>query len=170
MRGGLALMAIALQAWTGSALAQPREFQCVKAFSEMAPEYPRLVCAGNDLLERGNPKRALEKYNKAAEVSFFESPNFLIYYRIARAQSAIGDRAGAIQTLSQFADMLAIYGGEKACTAPGVDPKAVAVMCSEAFGPDGYGAESGLQLRKQVVGAYRQRVVSLKRSYRLVVP
>ena len=170
MRRGLTLVAIALQAWTGSALAQPREFQCVKAFSEMAPEYPRLVCAGNDLLERGYPKRALEQYVKAAEVSFFESPNFLIYYRIARAQSALGDRAAAIQTLRQFADMLAIYDGEKACTEPGVDPKAVAVMCSEAFGPDGYGAEPGLRLRKQVVGAYRERVTSLKRSYRLVLP
>lgn len=170
MKSRLTVLAIALQVWAGSVLAQPREFQCVKAFAEMAPEYPQLVCAGNDWLERGQSKRALEQYLKAAEVSFFESPNFLIYYRIAQAQSALGDRAAATQTLRQFADMLAIYGGEKTCAESDLNPKAVAVMCSEAFGPDAYSAEAGLRLRKQVVAAYRERVVSLKRSYRLLPP
>ena len=47
-------------------MAQPREFQCVKAFAEMAPEYPRLVCTGNDSLESGKPKRGLEQYLKAS--------------------------------------------------------------------------------------------------------
>ena len=170
MRRRLPLLAVALQVWFGSVFAQPREFQCVKAFAEMVPEYPRLVCAGNDWLERGKPKAALVQYLKAAELQFFESPNFLVYYRIARAQVALGDRMAASQTLRQFADMLTIYSGEKACTDSSVDPKAVAVMCSEAFNPDGYRSRVGLQLRKQIVQAYRERAGSLKGSYRLDVP
>ncbi len=66
MRCGLIALAIAVQAEAGSVLAPPREFQCVKAFAEMAPEYPRLVCTGNDSLESGKPKRGLEQYLKAS--------------------------------------------------------------------------------------------------------
>lgn len=133
----------------------------------MAPEYPRLVCAGNEWLERGRPKRALDLYLKAAEVPFFESPNFLIYYRIASAQGAIGDRVAAIQTLKQFDDMLAVYGGEKTCTDSSIDSKALAVMCSDAYNPESYSQQAGLRMRKQVVQAYRERVTNLRRSYRL---
>lgn len=168
MRLILAIGATALLTWSGQVGAQPREFQCVKAFAEMAPEYPRLVCTGNDWLERGQPRRALDQYLKASQVPFFESPNFLIYYRVARAQGALGDRTAATQTLKQFVDMLAIYGGEKACSETTVlAAKAVEVMCSEAFGPDGYRAGAGLRLRKQVVETYRERVATLKRAYRL---
>ena len=160
------LLALSLSQ-AGPAFAQPREFQCVKAFAEMAPEYPRLVCAGNDWLERGRPERALEKYRSAAAVLFFESPNFLIYYRIAQAQAARGDRVAARETLRQFADMLAIYGGEKRCADPVINPRAADVMCLEGFNPESYSAEAGLKLRKGVVQAYRERVSALTRTYRL---
>lgn len=161
------ILVIALQLSVGSVFAQLHEFQCSKAFEEMTSEYPKLVCTGNDWLERGKPDKALEQYLKAARESFFESPNFLIYYRIAAAQSALGDRVAATQTLKQFNDMLAIYVGEKTCSEIGISPKAVEVMCSEAFGPDSYGAEIGLRLRKDVVKAYREKVSKLRRSDRL---
>jgi hypothetical protein len=165
MKCCVVLVVLGLQIFADSAVAQSREFQCVKAFSEMAPEYPRLVCEGNDWLERGRPKRALELYLKAADVPFFESPNFLIYYRIARAQSAVGDRVAAVQTLKWFDDMLAMYGGEKTCVDSSVDSKAVAVMCSEAYDPESYSAQVGLRMRKEVVQAYRERVTNLRRNY-----
>lgn len=171
MRHFVVCGAVSLQIWSAPVIAQPREFQCTKAFAEMAPEYPKLVCAGNDLLERGKPKRALELYLLAAQVPFFESPNFLIYYRIASAQGALGDRTAATQTLRQFANMLAIYEGAKACAEmTALDSKAAEVMCSEAFSPDAYRGEAGLRLRKQVVGAYRERAFTLKRTYGLQLP
>ena len=118
-------------------------------------------------MERGRPKEALIKYRKASQLSFFESPNFLVYYRIALAQSKMGDRAAARDTISQFSDMLAIYTGEKACTNPRTHPKAVEVMCSEIYGPDDYGVDPGLRLRKQLVSKYRERVAYLVRKNRL---
>jgi hypothetical protein len=145
-----------------SAVSQTHEFRCSKAFPEMAPEYAKLVCTGNDLMERGRAKQALNQYLKASKLAFFESPNFLIYYRIASAQSAIGDRIAASQTLKQFNEMLDIYIGEKLCEDLNVGTKVSDVMCSEAISPESFSKLQGMDIRKQIVREYRQRAKLVK--------
>jgi hypothetical protein len=130
----------------------------------MSTSYPRLVCEGNEWIERGMPVRALKLYIRAAELPFFEGPNFLIYYRIAHAQSLAGDSAAAIRTLLHFEDMLALYIGEKLCSAGTVSPKAITVMCSEAFNPDGYAEKFGKRQRMETVKAYRERIANLRKN------
>ena len=164
----LVLLAIAV---SSTAKAQSKEFKCVKAFPEMVPEYPKLVCMGNELLERGKAKAALAIYTKAAGLVFFESPNFFIYFRIANAEIMAGERDQARKTLKEFDDMLAIYNGKKSCTdVENIEIKARSVMCSEVFNPDGYNGDAGRRNREKVVEAYRERIEALRKQVGLEVP
>lgn len=148
------------------AFAQGREFSCSKAFSEMSVEYPKLVCEANEWMERGNARRALELYQRAAESSFFESPNFLIYFRIAAAQYELGNRREALETIANFEDMMALFSGEKLCSRPHeVRKLANDVMCSEAFNPESYAERAGITARRRIVAAYRDRVKVLKTKH-----
>lgn len=144
--------------------AQPMEIRCTRPFESMDPTYPSLVCKGNDLLERGSPRKALEAYEAASKLQFFESPNYLIYYRIAAAQCAAGKRGEAIETLSTFEEALDILTGVRRCP-DGSKPLSAseALMCAESYGPDSYGEKKGLEERRAIAKTYRQRIASLRR-------
>ena len=147
------------------AVAQSPEFRCVRAFPEMNEKYPRLVCEGNELLERGNPQKALEVFQTAAAFKFFESPNFLIYYRIATAQCKLQDKKAANDMMAQFETMLALYVGERSCQDATVSSSLAAkVMCSEAYDPDSYAAPKGRSIRRSIVQAYQQKLRALRKT------
>jgi len=125
----------------------------------MNAEYPRLVCEGNEFLEKGNPKKALEVFQRAAALKFFESPNFLIYYRIATAQCKLQNKKAANDTTAEFETMLAMYVGERSCQHAAVSNSlAGKVMCSEGYDPDSYAAPEGMSIRKAIVHTYRQKL------------
>jgi hypothetical protein len=106
----------------------------------------------------------LEVVHSSRRITLFRGTNFLIYYRIAHAQSLAGDSAAAIRTLLDFEDMLALYIGEKLCSAGTVSPKAITVMCSEVFNPDGYAEKFCKRLRMETVKAYRERIANLRKN------
>jgi len=150
-------------------LASDREFLCSPAFSEMEKEYPKLVCAGNDLMERGRPKEALALYRKAAAVEFFESPNFLIYFRIAWAEAAVGNKDSARSHLKDLEDMLAIYAGERACQdeSAQVSERAIEVMCQPIYGENSYRSKVGLIFRRAIARDYRARIRVIISRYKI---
>ncbi|CAN7460271.1 hypothetical protein [Polaromonas sp. LjRoot131] len=149
---------------SANASGQAREFFCSKSMSEMAPEYPQLVCRGNEYLERGKPKAALELYEKAAALDFFESPNFLIYWRIANAQCQAGQKDRAQKTAREFDSMLNIYIGISNCPSEirAEDSLSIRTMCPVAFSPETYANEAGMAVRKRTVLAYRERLAKLE--------
>jgi hypothetical protein len=144
--------------------APAQEFRCIKAYPEMDPGYARVVCEGNEMLERGNARRALELYRKAAQLPFSEGPNFLIYYRISAAQCQLGLRRDAQETLAQFEEMLQIYTGARRCSREMTPRLSETVMCAEAFSPDSYAEPAGMQQRVRLTKAYRERIAALKRT------
>jgi hypothetical protein len=146
----------------GIAYAQSEEFKCHRAYKEMAPQYPILVCTGNDLLERGRTTDALNFYEKAAQLYFFEAPNFLIYFHIASAQLALNRKNEARETGRNFLSMLDIYDGTKSCAeVQNSNLKAVDVMCDEGFNPEGFKSIDGLDHRRKVARNYREKMRKL---------
>ena len=124
------LSAVALLLFTSQALADPVEFCCVSTSAVIHPEYGRLACAGDEELERGEAQRALDFYLRASKLHFLETPNFLIYPRLARAQAAAGRRSEALASLRASDEMLNIFEGKDPCSDPPL-PESLAqqVMC-----------------------------------------
>lgn len=143
---------------------QSPEYRCVKAFPQVDASYPKLVCEGNEFLERGDARKALDAYQRAAKLNFFESPNFLIHYRIAAAQCSLGQRKLAVDTIEEFEVMLALYAGEKSCQDKTVEnSRAADVMCAEGYDPSSYVAAEGKSARKAIARSYREKVRTLKK-------
>lgn len=158
-----------------SALVQAFDVVCVKAWDEMHNKYPGLVCRGDRLMFEGRYARALQAYEDAAKLEFFESPNFIVYIRIARAQCALGQTKACQLTLKNFESMLDIYSGKKQCPKPQVisnsslfSKRAVQVMCDEVL-LDSYTTRNESQRRQTVIleKSYRRQVNVLRSQYKI---
>lgn len=144
--------------------AQAFDVLCQKAWAEMPDEYPKLVCDGDRLMLEGRYSKALETYEEAARLDFFESPNFIIYFRMARAQCALGQLKGCAHTLTDFESMLDVYVGRKTCPEPEgkskisrLTKRVIKVMCGEIL--------QGSYILK-LTEAQTIRMLELEKSYR----
>lgn len=158
-----------------SALAQAFDVVCVKAWAEMDSKYPGLVCRGDRLMLEGSYVKALQAYEDAAELKFFESPNFIVYFRIARAQCALKQTEVCQHTLDDFELMLDIYLGRKLCPKPqevldsSLSKKVVEVMCDEVL-LDTYTPRTKSQRHRALMleKSYRRQASVLRSQYKIL--
>lgn len=157
-----------------SALAQAFDVVCVKAWAEMDNKYPGLVCRGDRLMLEGRYAKALLAYEDAAKLKFFESPNFIVYLRIARAQCALKQTEACQRTLNDFESMLDIYLGRKQCQKPqevldsSLSKKVVEVMCDEVL-LDSYTTRTKSQSHRALIleKSYRRQASVLRSQYKI---
>ncbi len=157
-----------------SALAQAFDVVCVKAWAEMDNKYPGLVCRGDRLMLEGRYAKALQAYENAARLKFFESPNFIVYFRIARAQCALRQAQTCQLTLNDFESMLDIYLSRKQCPKPqeifdsSFPKRVVEVMCDEVL-LDSYTTRNESQRRKALIleKSYRRQASVLRSQYEI---
>ena len=88
------------------------DLDCVATYPDIHKDYPPLVCKGDRFMNEGNFEAAEKIYLEASDLSFFESPNFEIYMRVARAQCLGGRLNQCKKTLFNFEQMLDIYVGK----------------------------------------------------------
>lgn len=151
------------------------DVECTKGWAEINDRYPELVCLGDRLMLEGKYSAALHSYSDAAQLEFFESPNFLIYVRIARAECAIGERTRCQHTLKDFELMLDVYVGKTAC--PRSDAKngdvflsttVIRVMCDEVL-IDSYRDRSETAKKQAALmeESYRRQLKVIRSQYSL---
>lgn len=156
---------------------QAFDISCQKAWAEMSDEYPKLVCDGDRLMFEGRYSKALEIYEGAARLDFFESPNFIIYLKIARAQCALGQLKSCAHTLADFESMLDVYVGKKTCPESEgktkisqLTKRVINVMCGEILldsyilKPNEVRVNSMLELEK----SYRRQVKVLRSQHKII--
>ena len=152
--------------------AQAFDVVCEKAWDGMHERYPVLVCTGDRLMLEGRYSKALETYEEAARLDFFESPNFIAYFRIARAQCALGRFKDCTHTLMDFESMLDVYVGKIPCPDPEGKSKfsrlakrVVMVMCGEIL--QGTYIEKLSSSLLEMERSYRRQVAVLRSQYKL---
>jgi hypothetical protein len=142
------------------------DLACASSYPEVHKDYPDLVCRADRLVNEGEFVAAEKIYLEAANLDFFESPNFEIYMRVARAQCLSGRFTACKKTLINFEQMLNIYAGKKSCSMltespSGATTKTIRVMCGELLeNTYGHQTEGALELEK----SYRKQIRQLRRS------
>jgi hypothetical protein len=142
------------------------DIDCVASYPEIHQDYSPLVCKAERLVKEGQFKAAEKIYLEAARLDFFESPNFEIYMRIARAQCLDGRFSLCKQTLNSFEQMLDIYVGKKTCEIIENKPsktmmKAIRVMCGE-INENTYGKKT--EALSKFEKSYRMEIIELRRN------
>jgi hypothetical protein len=142
------------------------DIDCVGSYPEVHRDYPSLVCRADRLVNEGEFKAAEKIYLEAANLDFFESPNFEIYMQIARAQCLDGRFTTCKKTLISFEQMLDIYVGKESCETFKNKPskitmKTIRVMCGELI-ENTYGnqTEGLIDFEK----SYRKQIKQLRRK------
>ncbi|MFN7835882.1 MAG: hypothetical protein ACK5NY_08890 [Burkholderiaceae bacterium] len=139
-------------------------------------DYHNLICLGDKEFRKKHYNKALDKYNKASKINLFESPNFLVYYKIAEALCATKDFKNCSTTLENFETMLDIYEEKIPCPEPNTpnadtkvpSKKVVSVMCYEliykSYAQPNKDAQNKIT---QFTKKYREEIARIKKHYNL---
>lgn len=140
-------------------------------------DYYNLICQGDKEFRKKSYNKALEKYNKASKITLFESPNFLIYYKIAETLCATKDFKNCLMTLENFEAMLDIYEEKVPCPEPNnpapantkpLPQKVISVMCYEliykSYGQPNKEAQNKIT---EFTKEYREKITKIKKYYNL---
>lgn len=78
-------------------------------------EYNRILCVAIEYLERNEYDKAVSALEKASVIRMHETPNFLIYPRLAVAYASSGQLKEARRTLEKAEITLSVYFGIFMC-------------------------------------------------------
>ena len=85
------------------------------------PRYNALVCTGIDYMDRGEYLAAVEVFEEAMNVRFFEGANYVLFSRLALAYFRAGHELKAKSNLRKAELSLSIQGGVIRCMERGED-------------------------------------------------